>query len=116
MGPRFPKRGTAAPTFRPTSIVAKRSPISVTAELLNCDGTRRYDVPAPFHAAGKFCENQLKACSLNASSLLDLRTCTFFVSPKSVVYLPYSPGSVIATQRTGCWQSQRTGRPTWPTR
>jgi len=27
-------RGTAAPTFRPMSIVAKRSPISATAELL----------------------------------------------------------------------------------
>ena len=30
------ERGTAAPTFRPTSIVAKRSPISATAELLVC--------------------------------------------------------------------------------
>ena len=29
-----PERGTAAPTFRPTSIAAKRSPISATAELL----------------------------------------------------------------------------------
>jgi len=29
-----PKRGTEAPTFRPTSIVTKRSPISATAELL----------------------------------------------------------------------------------
>jgi len=28
------ERGTAAPTFRPMSIVAKRSPISATAELL----------------------------------------------------------------------------------
>ena len=28
------KRGTAAPTFRPMSIAAKRSPISATAELL----------------------------------------------------------------------------------
>jgi len=28
------ERGTAAPTFRPVSIVAKRSPISATAELL----------------------------------------------------------------------------------
>ena len=28
------QRGTAAPTFRPTSIVAKRLPISATAELL----------------------------------------------------------------------------------
>ena len=28
------KRDTAAPTFRPMSIVAKRSPISATAELL----------------------------------------------------------------------------------
>jgi len=27
-------RGTVAPTFRPVSIVAKRSPISATAELL----------------------------------------------------------------------------------
>ena len=30
-----PKRGTAAPTFRPMSIVAKRSPISATAEHLS---------------------------------------------------------------------------------
>ena len=29
-----PERGTAAPSFRPTSIVAKRSPISATAEYL----------------------------------------------------------------------------------
>jgi len=29
-----PKRGTAAPAFRPMSIVAKQSPISATAELL----------------------------------------------------------------------------------
>ena len=29
------ERGTAAPYFRPTSIVAKRSPISATAELLS---------------------------------------------------------------------------------
>jgi len=29
-----PKRGTIAPFFRPMSIVAKRSPISATAELL----------------------------------------------------------------------------------
>ena len=28
------ERGTASPTFRPMSIVAKRSPISVTAQLL----------------------------------------------------------------------------------
>jgi len=28
------ERGTTAPTFRPMSIVAKRSPISATAELL----------------------------------------------------------------------------------
>jgi len=28
------KKGTAAPAFRPMSIVAKRSPISATAELL----------------------------------------------------------------------------------
>jgi len=28
------ERGTAAPTFRPMSTVAKRSPISATAELL----------------------------------------------------------------------------------
>jgi len=28
------KRGTAAPSFRPMSIVAERSPISATAELL----------------------------------------------------------------------------------
>ena len=28
------ERGTAAPSFRPMSIVAKRSPISATAELL----------------------------------------------------------------------------------
>jgi len=28
------ERGTAAPTFRPMSIVAKRSPISASAELL----------------------------------------------------------------------------------
>jgi len=27
------ERGTAAPTFRPISVVAKRSPISATAEL-----------------------------------------------------------------------------------
>jgi len=27
--------GTAAPTFRPMSVVAKRSPISATAELLS---------------------------------------------------------------------------------
>jgi len=32
-GPSSPKRGTAAPTFRPVSM-AKRSPISATAELL----------------------------------------------------------------------------------
>jgi len=33
--PAFPtERGTAAPTLRPMSIVAKRSPISATAELL----------------------------------------------------------------------------------
>jgi len=29
-----PKGGTAAPSFRPMSVVAKRSPISATAELL----------------------------------------------------------------------------------
>jgi len=35
MGTQLPmKRGTAAPTFRPMSIVAKRSPISAIAELL----------------------------------------------------------------------------------
>ena len=34
-GTQLPKKGdTAAPTFRPMSIVAKRSPISATAELL----------------------------------------------------------------------------------
>jgi len=32
--PSPPERGTAAPTFRPMPIVAKRSPISATAELL----------------------------------------------------------------------------------
>jgi len=30
----FPKKGDTAPHFRPMSIVAKRSPISATAELL----------------------------------------------------------------------------------
>jgi len=35
MGNQLPmETGTAAPTFRPMSIVAKRSPISATAELL----------------------------------------------------------------------------------
>jgi len=34
-GPAFPtERGTVAPSFRPMSIVAKRSPTSATAELL----------------------------------------------------------------------------------
>ena len=33
-GSNSPERGTAAPSFRPMSIVAKRSPISATAELL----------------------------------------------------------------------------------
>jgi len=31
---RLTERGTAPPTFRPMSAVAKRSPISATAELL----------------------------------------------------------------------------------
>jgi len=35
-GPSFPRKGTQQPhTFRPMSIVAKRSPISATAELLS---------------------------------------------------------------------------------
>jgi len=34
LGPAPPQRDTTAPTFRPMSIVAKRSPISATAELL----------------------------------------------------------------------------------
>jgi len=33
-GPSSPERGTAAPSFHPVSIVAKRSPISATAEHL----------------------------------------------------------------------------------
>jgi len=33
-GPTSPKKGTTAPNFRPMSIVAKRSSISATAELL----------------------------------------------------------------------------------
>jgi len=32
--PALPERDTAVPTFRPMSIVAKRSPISATAELV----------------------------------------------------------------------------------
>ena len=32
--PPVTERGTAAPTFQPMSIVAKRSPISATAEIL----------------------------------------------------------------------------------
>ena len=32
--------GTATPTFRPASIVAKRSPVSATAELLLLESTR----------------------------------------------------------------------------
>jgi len=40
------ERGTAAPTFRPMSIVAKRSRISATAELLLGDGVRCDFCPA----------------------------------------------------------------------
>jgi len=33
----------------------------------SCESTRRYGDRQAFHAAGKFCENQLKACSLDGT-------------------------------------------------
>jgi len=49
-GPVPPKRGTA-PNFRPVSVVAKRSPISATAELLFlfCLFCRHSCIPVQYH-------------------------------------------------------------------
>jgi len=54
-GPSSPKRGTAAPTFQPMSM-AKRSPVSATAELL-------YNVTTDgvfHHATYRSCQKQAK--------------------------------------------------------
>jgi len=48
--PALPKKGLRTPTFRPMSIVVKRSPISATAELLFSLHTR--DVRGPRNAGG----------------------------------------------------------------
>ena len=42
------ERNTAAPTFRPVSIVAKRSPVSATAELSLPDRYTTPDITAVF--------------------------------------------------------------------
>jgi len=67
---------------------------------LVCDGTRQYGVPAPFHTAGKFYENQLKSLR---SECVPARFC--FQKAQAVTVTGALVWNLIALQSVlfSCW-------------